>query len=97
MNIIISFIKSANLEGGVCMKRITYMMAISTTPVIIVIGTRHLTVDYYIDAGTGSIIIQALIGGLAAVLVLLKIYWKKLKYFVHTKLSREKKDADITE
>jgi len=41
----------------------------------------------YLDPGTGSVIIQALIGVIAGVLITLKIYWYKLK----EKLSRMKK------
>ena len=33
----------------------------------------------YLDPGTGSVIIQALIGVIAGVLITLKIYWYKLK------------------
>jgi hypothetical protein len=32
----------------------------------------------YLDAGTGSIIIQALIGAVVAVGVVMKVYWAKL-------------------
>jgi len=38
----------------------------------------------YLDPGTGSVIIQAVIGAIAGVLITLKIYWYKLK----EKLSR---------
>lgn len=38
----------------------------------------------YLDPGTGSVIIQAVIGVIAGVLITLKIYWYKLK----EKLSR---------
>ena len=33
----------------------------------------------YLDPGTGSVILQALIGVIAGVLIALKIYWYKLK------------------
>lgn len=33
----------------------------------------------YIDPGTGSLMLQALIGGLAGGLFMIKIYWRKLK------------------
>jgi hypothetical protein len=32
----------------------------------------------YIDPGTGSIILQAIIGAVAAALVIIKVYWYKL-------------------
>ena len=35
----------------------------------------------YIDPGTGTIIIQAIVGAIAAGAVTIKIYWYKLKAF----------------
>jgi hypothetical protein len=35
----------------------------------------------YIDPGTGSLIVQSVIGAIAAIGVTLKIYWHKLKVF----------------
>ena len=35
----------------------------------------------YLDPGTGSFLIQLLIGGLVGVLVLLKAYWAKIRSF----------------
>jgi hypothetical protein len=35
----------------------------------------------YLDPGTGSLIIQGIIGGLAAVAVFAKIYWQRLLQF----------------
>ena len=35
----------------------------------------------YLDAGSGSIILQAVVGGLAAVGVAGKIYWRRIKGF----------------
>ena len=36
------------------------------------------TAHAYLDPGTGSIIIQGIIGALAAIAVALKLYWHKL-------------------
>jgi len=44
----------------------------------------------YIDPGTGTIIIQAIVGALAAGAVTIKIYWYKLKAFF-----KKKKDKDL--
>jgi hypothetical protein len=44
----------------------------------------------YIDPGTGSLIIQSIIGAIAAVGVTLKLYWHKLKVLVSKKKSIEK-------
>jgi hypothetical protein len=35
----------------------------------------------YLDAGTGSIIIQTIVGGLAAIGVVSRVYWSKIKNF----------------
>ena len=32
----------------------------------------------YLDPGAGSMVLQALLGGVAGVLVLLKLYWRRL-------------------
>ena len=46
----------------------------------------------YIDPGTGSIILQALIGALAAAGAAISIYWSKVKSFFQKK-KNEKKDS----
>ena len=43
----------------------------------------------YMDPGTGSILIQGLIAGFAAVISFLSIYWQKVKVFFN------KKERDI--
>lgn len=35
----------------------------------------------YLDAGTGSMVIQALVAGVAAGLVILRAYWSRIKGF----------------
>ena len=45
----------------------------------------------YIDPGTGSIILQAIIGAVAAAGTAISIYWSKLKTFF-SKKKNEKKD-----
>jgi|TARA_B110000483_G_C17743334_1_gene369435 hypothetical protein len=46
----------------------------------------------YIDPGTGSFILQAIIGALAAVSLTIKIYWQKIKTFF--KKRKKYKDFD---
>ena len=43
----------------------------------------------YIDPGTGTIIIQAIVGAIAAGAVTIKIYWYKLKAFFVRKKDKE--------
>lgn len=46
---------------------------------------------YYIDAGTGSLIIQFLIAGAVAGLFLMKVFWKKVKVFFSNLFARARK------
>jgi hypothetical protein len=39
----------------------------------------------YIDPGIGSIMLQAIIGGIAATIFTIKIYWQKIKDFFKKK------------
>ena len=45
----------------------------------------------YLDPGSGSIILQALIAFFASVAAFISIYWKKLKSFISNLLSNNKK------
>ena len=36
----------------------------------------------YLDPGTGSMMLQVLLAGLAGLLVVLRLYWKKIKAFL---------------
>lgn len=42
----------------------------------------HSVVKYYIDPGTGSLVIQFLIAGIVSGLFLLKLFWAKVKAFL---------------
>lgn len=35
----------------------------------------------YLDPGAGSLLLQALLGGLAGLIVILKLYWRRLLRF----------------
>lgn len=39
----------------------------------------------YLDPGSGSIALQFLLGGLVAVLATVKLYWDRVKAFLHRK------------
>ena len=47
----------------------------------------------YLDPGTGSMLVQGLIGGIAVVMSFLSIYWQKVKAF----FSKEEADTDMAE
>ena len=42
-------------------------------------GALVIEAQAYLDAGTGGVVIQALIGVLVGVVISLKIYWYKIK------------------
>jgi hypothetical protein len=54
----------------------------------------HQILDAYIDPGTGSIVLQAVIGAFAAVLVAIGMFWKQIKAFVKNLFSRSKKSGE---
>ena len=45
----------------------------------------------YLDPGTGSMLVQGLIGGVAVVMSFLSIYWQKVKAF----FVKQEPDTDI--
>ena len=49
---------------------------------LILIGTMSRTAYAYLDPGTGSMILQILLGGLAGGAVVLKLYWHKFKALI---------------
>lgn len=46
----------------------------------------------YLDPGTGSAIVQAILGALVGVGITLKVYWAKIKYKLAEKTSKSKSD-----
>ena len=48
----------------------------------------------YLDPAVGSVILQAIIGGIAVVMTMVSVYWQKLKRFfgIDTKKKTEKKE-----
>lgn len=45
------------------------------------VATAATPAHAYLDPGTGSMILQVLLGGIAGALVVVKLYWKKIKRF----------------
>tara|TARA_B100000965_G_C18878734_1_gene451009 strand:- start:222 stop:443 length:222 start_codon:yes stop_codon:yes gene_type:complete len=48
----------------------------------------------YLDPGTGSIILQAILGFVAASIATITLYWNKLKNFFKKLLSKKDKKPD---
>jgi len=47
--------------------------------IFILLGSSFLPAQAYLDPGSGSLIIQSIIGGVAAVGITLKLYWHKIR------------------
>ena len=48
----------------------------------------------YLDAGTGSMVLQAIVGAIAGGLVVLKIYWARIKGFFSASKRDEKSEEN---
>tara|TARA_B100001059_G_C17656424_1_gene487213 strand:- start:158 stop:361 length:204 start_codon:yes stop_codon:yes gene_type:complete len=52
-----------------------------------------MTASYaYIDPGTGSIILQAILAFIASVFTVASFYWNKIKLFLKSKFKKKEKD-----
>ena len=61
---------------------------------ISVVASDQATYSYYIDAGTGSIIIQFLIGSFVGALALAGVYRVKVKDFLRNLFKKRKGDEE---
>jgi len=62
----------------------------SLAPIVLLIQN----IPAYIDAGTGSLIIQFLIAGVVGGLFLIKVFWRKVKAFFSNLFSRANRSTD---
>lgn len=60
------------------MKRMVVMTGLAVSLWGFCTGSAHA----YLDPGTGSIVLQMLIGGIAGGLIVLKMYWAKAKLMI---------------
>ena len=68
------------MQGDEAMKHFGRPVILSVVPILLLLdspGGNH----FYIDPGTGSLVIQAVIGAFAAVLVAIGMFWKQIKAF----------------
>jgi len=49
--------------------------------ILVAVFLSSMPAHAYLDAGTGSIIAQLIIGGAAGFMVVMKLYWHKIKSF----------------
>lgn len=57
----------------------------------------HQVLHAYIDPGTGSIVLQAIIGALVGGFVAIGLFWNRIKAFVRNLFSRSKKSEEPKE
>lgn len=65
---------------------------------LLLLGVSATTAHAYLDAGTGSMILQILLGGLAGVMVAGRLYWHKLLVLVgvrHSAPEAEEKEKPL--
>jgi hypothetical protein len=77
-------------EGEDEMKRRVWIVSVA---VIAFTGVSLPVANAYVDPGTGSFVFQAVIGGLLAVGVGIKVFWKRLTGMV----SRRDRDTHTSE
>jgi hypothetical protein len=54
-----------------------------------------LSVEVYLDPGSGSVLIQLLIAGLLGAAFILKVSWRKIKaFFIRSKTPKDEKSED---
>ena len=64
------------------MQRTTKLLAAKLTAVAITILLYSAPSHAYLDPGTGSIILQSILAGVAVAMGMLRIYWHRFKAFV---------------
>jgi hypothetical protein len=78
------------IKGGE-MKRVKFWTA-SMMPALLYLPLHQGIFPAYIDPGTGSIILQAVIGVLFGAIVALKLFWRQVKAFVGSLFSKFKRN-----
>ena len=73
---------------------INYMASISIIPALFILGGPE-KIDAYLDPGTGSIILQVVIGAAVGGLFAVGLFWHRVKTFFKNLFSRgEKHEKD---
>lgn len=61
---------------------------------VVLIGCPQLALAY-VDPGTGSMLLQGLLAGIAGIVVVLKLYWFRLKHFFLRKTGDDASDREL--
>ena len=78
------------------MRHLRSSMVLSVVPAFFLLGLPVET-HFYIDPGTGSIVLQAALGALVGALVAVKMFWRQIKGFFGKLFHLGKKHAEYEE
>ncbi len=70
------------------MRHIRFLLStvvLSTCAVMLLCGSAHA----YVDPGTGSYILQIVLAGLVGTAFMLKLFWKRIQFFVSNNILRK--------
>jgi len=67
------------MKKGRCDMRISYTLFFCT--IFFLTCDPSTEASAYLDPGTGSMVLQLLLGGVAGAVVVVKLYWEKVKDF----------------
>mgnify|MGYP001320974583 CR=1 FL=1 len=67
------------------------ILPLSFISLFLTISSAHA----YLDPGTGSIILQAILGFIAAAVASVSIYWTKFKLLLNKIFNKKKQEKDI--
>lgn len=83
------------IEGGE-MKNIKFLKAF-IVPAFLYLPLGQIidnVIPAYIDPGTGSIVLQVIIGALFSIIVATKLFWRQITVFLQNLLFRNRKNAE---
>lgn len=69
---------------------------VRTALFVTTVGLYSTPASAYLDPGTGSMLVQGLIGAIAAAAFTVKLYWHKVKALFRTKGPSEKPGAEVS-
>ena len=73
------------------MKKITIFIA------LYIVWMSETQVDAYLDPGSGSMLVQLLLGGVAGAAVIMKLGWERFKDMFRSQQSKQTKQTDPNE
>ena len=63
--------------------------------VLCALASLSVNAEAYLDPGTGSMMLQVILGGIAAIGVVIKLYWYKLRVFLGVGKKEKTEDNSV--